>query len=317
MSVDEYDTPWKEAIESYFQECIEFFFPIAAAGINWKQGYTFLGKELQQVVRDAKFGQRFVDKLVQVWQSDGQEKWVLIHLEVQSNEETDFAKRMYVYHYRLFDRYNQSIASLAILGDERPKWRPNLFTDELWGCEVNFKFPIVKLLDYAEQWNQLEASSNPFATVVMAHIKAKETRQDNEVRKYWKLYLTKRLYERGYQKEDIIKLFRFIDWVMKLPKELENSFWDQVTEYEEDKKMPYITSVEKRGIEKGKREGKVEGKKEGILELIEVTLEIKFGVEGLEILPEISQIQDLDVLRAVVTGIKTKNTLEELRKIYL
>ncbi len=47
----------------------------------------------------------------------------------------------------------------------------------------------------------------------MAHIKAKETRQDNEVRKYWKLYLTKRLYERGYQKEDIIKLFRFIDWV--------------------------------------------------------------------------------------------------------
>ena len=317
MSVDDYDTPWKEAIETYFHECIEFFFPIAAAGINWKRGYTFLDKELQQVVRDAKFGQRFVDKLVQVWQSDGQEKWVLIHLEVQSNEETDFAKRMYVYHYRLFDRYNQSIASLAILGDERPKWRPNLFSDELWGCEVHFKFPIVKLLDYAQQWNQLEASSNPFATVVMAHIKAKETRQDNEVRKRWKLYLTKRLYEKGYQKEDIIKLFRFIDWVMKLPKELEDSFWDRVTEYEEDKKMPYITSVEQRGIEKGKKEGKVEGKKEGILELIEVTLEIKFGAEGLEILPEISQIQDLDVLRAVVTGIKTKNTLEELRQIYL
>ncbi|MDJ0696338.1 hypothetical protein [Mastigocoleus sp. MO_188.B34] len=151
----------------------------------------------------------------------------------------------------------------------------------------------------------------------MAHIKAKKTRQDNEVRKYWKLYLTKRLYERGYQKEDIIKLFRFIDWVMKLPKELENSFWDQVTEYEEDKKMPYITSVEQRGIEKGKREGKVEGKKEGILELIEVTLEIKFGAEGLEILPEISQIKDVDVLRAVLNGIKIKNTLEELRKIYL
>ncbi|KST62454.1 hypothetical protein [Mastigocoleus testarum] len=42
MSADEYDTPWKEAIESYFQECIEFFFPIAAAGINWKQGYTLV-----------------------------------------------------------------------------------------------------------------------------------------------------------------------------------------------------------------------------------------------------------------------------------
>ncbi|MEH1838059.1 MAG: hypothetical protein V7L20_04690 [Nostoc sp.] len=62
MSNDEYDTLWKEAIETYFQECIEFFFPVAAKGIDWKRGYTFLDKELQQVVRDAKLGQRFVVK---------------------------------------------------------------------------------------------------------------------------------------------------------------------------------------------------------------------------------------------------------------
>ncbi|MCC5665454.1 hypothetical protein LC653_16385 [Nostoc sp. CHAB 5784] len=56
MSNDEYDSPWKEAIETYFQECIEFFFPVAAEGIDWKRGYTFLDKELQQVVRDAELG---------------------------------------------------------------------------------------------------------------------------------------------------------------------------------------------------------------------------------------------------------------------
>ncbi|MBE8969665.1 hypothetical protein IQ277_26640 [Nostocales cyanobacterium LEGE 12452] len=74
MSNDEYDSPWKEAIETYFQECIEFFFPVAAEGIDWKQGYTFLDKELQQVVRDAELGQRFVDKLVQVWRRNGEER---------------------------------------------------------------------------------------------------------------------------------------------------------------------------------------------------------------------------------------------------
>lgn len=308
MSADEYDTPWKEAIETYFRECMEFFFPIAAEEINWERGYNFLDKELQQVVRDAEFKKRFVDKLVQVWKKDGTEQWVLIHLEVQSYEESNFAKRMYIYHYRLFDRYNQSIASFAILADERPTWRPNEFRDELWGCEVNFRFPIVKLLDYAEQWNELEASSNPFATVVMAHLKAKETRQDTQVRKRWKLYLTKQLYEKGYQREDIINLFRFIDWVLKLPKELETSFWEEVSEYEENKKMPYVTSGERIGIEKGV--------KQGILEGIEALLEVKFGAEGLELLPEISQIQDVDVLRAILTGIKTKNTLQELREIY-
>ncbi|MBF2008071.1 MAG: cytosolic protein [Chlorogloeopsis fritschii C42_A2020_084] len=308
MPNDEYDSPWKEAIETYFRECIEFFFPVAAEGINWERGYTFLDKELQQVVRDAELGQRFVDKLVQVWQRNNEERWVLVHLEVQSNEETYFAQRMYVYHYRLFDRYNRSVASLAILGDDRSTWKPDQFSDELWGCEVKFKFPIVKLLDYSQLWTELEESSNPFATVVMAHLKAKETRQDDEGRKRWKLYLTKRLYEKGYQREDIINLFLFIDWVMRLPEELENSFWQEVTQYEEEKKMPYISSVERRSIQKGMREGLLEG--------IAMGLELKFGSAGLTILPEISQIQEVDILRAILTSIKTVNTLEELRRIY-
>lgn len=140
-------------------------------------------------------------------------------------------------------------------------------------------------------------------------MKAKETRQDSEVRKRWKLYLTKQLYEKGYQREDIINLFHFIDWVMRLPEELENSFWEEVTEYEENKKMPYVTSVEQRGIQKGIREG--------ILEGIEALLEVKFGAESNKLLPEISQIQDVDVLRAILAGVKTKNTLEEIREIYL
>ncbi|MGB3650889.1 MAG: hypothetical protein WBA41_06715 [Rivularia sp. (in: cyanobacteria)] len=73
--------------------------------------------------------------------------------------------------------------------------------------------------------------------------------------------------------------------------------------------MPYVTSVEQRGIQKGK--------KEGILEGIEALLEAKFGAESLELLPEISQIQDVDVLKAIVTRITTTNTLQEIRAIYL
>jgi hypothetical protein len=55
------------------------------------------------------------------------------------------------------------------------------------GCEVNFKFSVVKLLDYQQNWQELEESSNPFATVVMAHLKAQETRGQQQERKTWKL----------------------------------------------------------------------------------------------------------------------------------
>jgi hypothetical protein len=80
---------------------------------------------------------------------------------------------------------------------------------------VDFRFPIVKLLDYQSRWSELEESQNPFAIVVMAHLKTKETKKDLPARKEWKFTLTRMLYEREYEREDIINLFRFLDWILE------------------------------------------------------------------------------------------------------
>jgi hypothetical protein len=45
----------------------------------------------------------------------------------------------------------------------------------------------------------------------MAHLKALETRQNRNQRLQWKLALTRRLYEQGYERQDVINLFQFID----------------------------------------------------------------------------------------------------------
>jgi transcriptional regulator with AAA-type ATPase domain len=59
----------------------------------------------------------------------------------------------------------------------------------------------------------------------------------------WKLWLLRGLYERGYNREDIL-LFRFIDWLLVLPATLEQEFWHEVHQFEEDRHMPYVTSTE-------------------------------------------------------------------------
>jgi hypothetical protein len=320
----DYDSPWKEALERYFEEFTALFFPQAHAEIDWSLGHEFLDKELQQVTRDAELGHRLADKLVKVWRRDGAEAWVLVHVEVQSQAEAGFAQRMYVYNYRLFDRYRRTVVSLAVLGDEQPGWRPSRFGYGLWGCEVAFMFPAIKLLDWRERWGELEASDNPFATVIMAHLKAQETRGDDEGRKRCKFELVRRLYEKGYRREDVIELFRFIDWLMSLPKELERAFWQELREYEEEKRMEYVTSVERIGIEKGIELGRQEGlqqglqqgTRQGLLAGIELGLELKFGAAGLRLLPEIARIEDVHVLRAIHEGIKTAGTLDELRRVY-
>jgi hypothetical protein len=160
------------------------------------------------------------------------------------------AGAVFVYYYRLLDKYDRPIVSLAILGDERSTWRPQPYQAELWGCEVNFRFPIVKLLDYETRWTELEASANPFAIVVMAHLKTKATRKDPEARKEWKFRLTRRLYEQGFARQDILNLFRFLDWLLVLPEGLKQAFQSELEQYEQENQMPYVTSIEQMAVEK-------------------------------------------------------------------
>ena len=262
--IDDYDSPWKEVLEHYFQAFLGFFFPEAHAEIDWSRGYESLDTELQQIVRDAELGKRLADKLMKVWRQDGEEQVVLVHIEVQGEYDAAFAERMFVYHYRLYDRYRKPIVSLAVLGDERPLWRPTHYRQALWGCQINLRFPVVKLLDYEQRWGELEASANPFAVVVMAHLKTRATRQDLEQRLQWKLQLVKRLYEKGYPREDILELFRFIDWLLTLPAAWEQRFTVQLSEYETAMSKPYITQLERHGIEKGLAQGLEQGMQQGL-----------------------------------------------------
>ena len=300
----DFDSPWKEALDGYFEPFVRLLMSEARADIDWSQGYESLDKELQQIVRDGESGRRLVDKLVKVWLKDSREQWVLIHVEVQTAEDAEFAQRMYVYNYRLFDRYNKEVVSLAVLGDDNPRWRPASYGYKRWGFEAGIRFPIIKLLDHAQRRQELEESENPFAIFILAHLDTLETRQDQGERCNRKFRLIKRLYERGLSAGDVRKLFRVIDWIMDLPKDLAEAFLEEVKQYEERNQMPFITTPERIGLGRGLMRG------------IEAVLHVKFGEAGLRLLPEIRQIESNDQLEAILEAIESGATLEELPRIW-
>ncbi len=290
----DYDSPWKEILERYFEEFMAFFFPTMYQGIDWSKEYQFLDKELQQIVRDAELGRRLVDKLVEVYTTNGDAAWVLIHVEVQGKAEDDFAKRMYVYNYRLFDRYDRKVASIALLTDNQKSWRPDTFEYTLWDCKVLLKFSVVKLLDWQDRDQELQQSTNPFAIVILAYLKTQATKKHPDDRFQWKFRLFKMLYEKGYSKEDILELTRFIDWIMVLPEELEQRFEETVLQFEEEQRMQYVASFEriwlKRGMEQGRQKGLEQGLEKGLEKGIQ-----KGHLMGLL---EKSREDNIDILRA-------------------
>jgi len=165
----DFDTPWKNIFDSHFQDFMEICHPTVAREIDWSKGYELLDKELSAITKDAESGNRRVDKLIKVWRKDSQEALVYFHVEIQGQRQkmAVFQKRMFVYHYRLFDRYQMPIVSLALLIDDKPRWRPSAYEYALWGCKLQFNFVTIKLLDYKDKEEELLASTNPFALVIL------------------------------------------------------------------------------------------------------------------------------------------------------
>ncbi len=314
----EQDSAWKDILEDLFPQFLEFFFPEVYRDVDFSKGFEFLDKELSKILKGSQTGTRIVDKLVKVFLKNGGEKWLLIHVEIQGQPEKDFERRIYVYNYRIADKFNKDVVSLVILTDDNVNFRPEQYRSAHWRFEIIFKFPAIKLIDYDKDWHALEKNENPFAIAVQAFLKTLATKGDDQTRFSWKKRLLIELYARGLTKKTVLALYRFIDWVMTLPKELEDVVMDELTRIEENKKMPYVTYAERRGMKRGMERGKEKGMEEGWIKGLHASindiLEIKFGDASTALIENIQSVNDVRTLESLRDSLKHASSLLEAKK---
>ena len=208
-----FDEAWKQIIEQFFPQFVRFFVPELHDAIDFQKPITFLDKEMAQFGQQALSGAKVVDKLAQVFLKEGGEQWILVHIEVQGDADPDFSMRMFRYFYRIFDRYGKEIVSMAILTERASSSADGRYEWKVFGSGVEFHYLAFNLMDYDRE--QLLADKNPIALVVLAAQERERLRRRGD-RFDAKWYLIRRLYERGYSREEIISLFKFIDWVIRL-----------------------------------------------------------------------------------------------------
>ena len=296
-----YDETWKEVIGDYFDSFLTFFYPEIYQQIDWTKNPISLDKELEQITASADSKTRHADKLFQVWLLDNQEVWILIHVEVQSQYDKEFSQRMFIYNYRAFDLYQKPVISLAILGDETNSWRPSSYQYGLGSSQLIFNFSSVKLLDY--QWEELEQSNNIFAIVVMAHLRTKATNSNLSAREQWKWNLARLLYERGYNRKEIVDLYKVIDLMMALSQDLQLSFEEKLANYQEERKMPLLTNIEQRTIK--------QTLKQNIIKLVQV----RFGNIPENLVASIDKIDNTSFLEQIFVSAISVNSLEEFAQL--
>ncbi len=313
-----YDSPWKVSVERLFPHFMAFFFPEIHALIDWNQPHKFLAQELEQIsagiegevsvnqpkrsYRRGKDTPLHIDLLVEVYFKDGSRGRILLHVEIQNEPEPFFDERLFIYHYRIFDKFRAAVITLALLTDFDPAWRPGRFARELAGCQVRFEFPVRKLMDYNEE--ELATSQNPFAFIAQAHLKARATKDDVTQRYDLRMALQDAVETGGLQKRERLLVTRFIEAVMRLPAELDRQLYFERTARKEGSVMEYRTYAERvgerRGVKKGKLkglvEGRTEGRTEGHRESILKLLQMRFGKVPNRVQSKISELQDIAVL---------------------
>jgi hypothetical protein len=308
------DSAWKELLDAYLPAFIKFFFPEIYPEINWQRGYEAQDKELAQIHPNDLMGRLLADKLFKVWLLNGQEIWLLIHIEIQVQASQKFNRRVFVYNYRLMNAHGVEVVSLAVLTGEQPG-QSGKFRTERWGCSHDFQFPAVRIIDYRDRWDELEKSDNPFAAAVKAQLKALETKGDVEQRYQWKQKLIFDLYHRGFTRHEITNLFRFIEWVVKIPDDLQTKLEDEIYKYEVRNNMPYLSNMERRAIERGTQKGLEiglqQGLQQGILSNITLIWETKFGAVSRTVKSQLSKLSS-EQCQTLTTKLIADTTKSEL-----
>lgn len=283
----ELDNGWKEMLDEFFEEFIEFFFPAIHADIDWQRGYESLDKELPALGREHATGKRIADKLVRVWLKDGRETWLLIHVEVQGRPEKKFNERTYIYNYRIFDKHHCEVVSLVVVTGSGSA-NTGCYEISRWGFQLRCAFPVIRLTDYRGREAELAADRNPFALVVLAQLRLLDAKNDPQKKLAAKRELMRNLLRGGHNRSYVIGLLRFLDWVMVLLPELEQQLKYELEE--EEKTMPYVTSWERMGYARGLTEGREEGREEGEKKLVIRLLRRKFGEVDEKLLRRVNRL---------------------------
>ncbi|MFM6786588.1 MAG: hypothetical protein ACKPKE_02155 [Microcystis panniformis] len=148
----------------------------------------------------------------------------------------------------------------------------------------------------------------------MAQLKTKATTGKLPEREQWKWKLIRGLYEKEFEREQIIKLFEIIDNMMTLSSELQSSLESKIKQFEEERTMPLMSNMELRGIERGKEIGKEIGALENARDFVKTVLQSRLGEVPLDVEQYLNKVSVLSTLQEIVKLAATANSLAEFKQ---
>ncbi|QLE48538.1 transposase [Nostoc sp. C057] len=280
---------------------------ISLAPNNWVRWVTqipdivageILNSEFQWISRES-------DVLIRV--SSPQHGEFLLLNELQLRYKSQMPRRMRAYAALAEEKYNLPTYPVLInilkTGNNEI---PTSFTSNIAGLRAIQDYRVINLweIDVNIAFQQPLPSLLPFVPIL------KGGENESIIREALQI---PRADEQLNQLETVLAFFATFVLENTLVQEIMR--WDMSVLRESPWYQEILREGEARGEARGEERGKASGELRGILSAIEINLELKFSDRGLQLMPEINQIQDLERLKTILRNIVTANTIEELQQI--
>ncbi|MCL2010344.1 MAG: hypothetical protein FWG71_07345 [Synergistaceae bacterium] len=269
----DHDGFWKDLIERFYRSLFKRALPELHEKADATKEARFLDKEFRDILNtsdpEIHTSPHFADFVLEVPMKNGDETWILLHIEAQGPGGGNLAERMYHYKCLIYAHYRREPVALAIVTEGRRK-EDRFYEHSHFGTESVYRYNNLVLADLDD--GELQASDNPIDLALCAAkcaLKAQE-----EIQKFTYLRtLTGLLAERGWSREDKRDLLLFLERIMDLrDKELGKQYTEFRNQLSKEGKIVYIPlgerelarEIEQRGIEEGIAQGMAQGISQGM-----------------------------------------------------
>ncbi|WP_017655103.1 hypothetical protein [Fortiea contorta] len=266
---------------------------ISLAPDNWVKWVTNIPDIVAREILNAEFQWISRESDVLIRATSQQYGEFLVLNELQLRPSSKMPRRMRAYTALAEEKYQLPTYPVLInilkTGDEEI---PNRFASDIAGLKATQDYRVINLweVDVNLVFDQPLPSLLPFVPILQGG------ENESTIREALRIL---RADEQLNQLETVLAFFATFVLESTLVQEIMR--WDMAVLRE----SPWYQEIERRGEERGRRDE--------ILSNIAMSLEVKFGSDGLELMPQITQISDLELLKAVLRSIVVANTIEALQ----
>lgn len=257
------DAMWKEILLTCVDDAILFFLPDLAKARNTSQPIGFTREELPKIEGDSDRGMRIADAAFSVPLKGGADQRVVFLVEQQHERDANFGRRMFVEYYRMSDRMEVPVTSLAIFTG--PLGSADRYDTACFGTKLSFEFNSYTVADADVE--ALKTNELVFAIVVLAAKRMIDAGGDPRKREEYARELIALMRKRDYGREKKRNVLAFVGKALRLRDDDINretkEEWNMITiPLEEAVEKIKLNNAFEDGLEKGLEEGLEKGKKE-------------------------------------------------------